>query len=128
MFKSNEVFSDHCIFKNGDIVGWVDVTSLMFTLRALNKIEYQKSYIIKDTTLKNDDFKKATLEYYEKHGICDRPIVVTTKNFCLDGRHRVHASRLKGKLHIKAYIVPHNLIETFYKEITQVVNRRSINR
>ena len=119
MFKSNEVFSHHCILENGDCTGWIDITLLMFTLRALNKIEYQKKYCIKDIELKKDNFKKDTLEYYEKYGICDRPIVVTTENFCLDGRHRVHASRLKGEECIKAYIVPHNLIETFIKKTPQ---------
>ena len=81
MFKSNEVFSNHYLFKNGEQIGWIDVTSLMFTLRTLNKIEYDESYCIKTTATKKDALKQSTIGYYQKFGVCSKPIVVTTKTF-----------------------------------------------
>ena len=116
MFKSNEVFSNHYLFKNGEQIGWIDVTSLMFTLRTLNKIEYNKNYCIKTTTTKKDALKQSTISYYQKFGVCPRPIVVTSKDVCLDGRHRIHYNRRNKIYNIPAYVVPH-------KEINQFINK-----
>lgn len=116
MFKSNEAFSNHYLFKNGEYIGWIDVTSLMLTLRTLNKVEYHENYCIKTTTTKKDDLKQSTIGYYQKFGICSRPIVVTTNDFCLDGRHRIHCNRMNKIYNIPAYVVPH-------KEINQFTNK-----
>jgi len=113
MFKSNEVFSNHYLFKNGEQIGWIDVTSLMFTLRTLNKIEYNENYCIKTTTTKKDALKQSTIGYYQKFGVYSKPIVVTTKDFCLDGRHRIHCNRMNKIYNIPAYVVPHKAINQF---------------
>jgi hypothetical protein len=116
MFKLNEVFSNHHIFENGKHVGWIDVHNLMFTLRSLKKIDYQEKYSIENVKLKDDEFKPDTLEYFEKYGAPNKPVVITTENFCLDGRHRIHYNRLKGNQYMKAYVIPHELIDSFIKK------------
>lgn len=113
MFKLNEVFSNHHIFKNGKHIGWIDVHNLMLTLRSLKKIDYEEKYCIENVKLKDDEFKPDTLKYFEKYGAPDKPVVITTHNFCLDGRHRVHYNCLKGNKFIKAYVIPHELVEMF---------------
>ena len=113
MFKSNEVFSNHHIFENGNHAGWIDVTSLMLTLRSLNEVKYHEDYCIENTSLKDDELKKATLDYYEKYGVCNKPVVITTENFCLDGRHRIYFNLLNNIQHIPAYVIPHERINTF---------------
>lgn len=119
MFKLNEIFSNHHIFENGEHVGWIDVHGLMLTLRSLKKIDYQEKYCIKNTILKDYELKEDVLAYYKKYGVYDKPIVVTTENFCLDGRHRVHYNLSCGNNFCKAYIVPHNMIKSFIKKTTQ---------
>ena len=113
MFKSNEVFSKHYLFKNGEYIGFIDITLLMFTLRTLNKIEYNENYCIKTTTTKKDALKQSTIGYYQRFGVCSKPIVVTTKDFCLDGRHRIHCNRMNKIYNIPAYVVPHKAINQF---------------
>jgi hypothetical protein len=116
MFNSNEVFSNHHLFKSGEYIGWIDVSSLMLTLRTLNKVKYSENYCIKKTETKKAPLKQSTIAYYQKFGVCPRPIVVTTKDFCLDGRHRIHYNRRNKNYNIHAYVVPH-------KEINQFTNK-----
>jgi hypothetical protein len=96
---------------------YINVSSLMNTLKALKKVQYVEEYDITNTTSQTFPLKEITMNHYRKRGVYPKPIVVTDDNYCLDGRHRIAYYRENNINICSAYIVPRSQIDKFIESV-----------
>jgi len=104
-------YSDHYLTDKS----FIDVTSLIRTLKTLKKVSYTETYDITNTICQTFSLKENVMNYYNEYGIYKEPIVVTDDDYCLDGRHRIAFLKESNIMICPAYVVPREYINKFIK-------------
>ena len=106
-------YSNYYISENS----YININSLMLTLKTLKKIQYTEAYNITNTTCQSFSLKESTMQYYKNSGVCKDPIVVTDDDHCLDGRHRIAFHKENNISTLPAYIVPRSQVDKFIESL-----------
>jgi hypothetical protein len=101
-------FSNHILPDGREI----NVSTLISTLNSLGMVRLVERYDISRTTYTNTNFKTCVMKFMETI-IPDIPVVITSNNHCIDGRHRIQSNLNVRNYHIPAYIIPHEMICKF---------------
>jgi len=96
---------------------YINVSSLMRTLKALKKVQYVEEYDITNTTSQTFPLKEITMNHYRKRGVYTKPIVVTDDDYCLDGRHRIAFYKENNISTLPAYVVPRSQVDKFIESL-----------
>lgn len=112
MLIPHQLFSHHILQDDQ----YIDVKQLVITLNALRLLVYDASYNISETTCKEYPLKSDVMSYYTSNGVCRMPIVVTSDDYCLDGRHRVSYRKQTADIFCPAYIAPSDYVIKFIKQ------------
>lgn len=92
---------------------YIDISTLVVTLKTLRKVQYVEAYNITNTTCQTFPLKESVMNYYNKCGVYTKPIVVTDDDHCLDGRHRIAYHKESSSITCPAYIVPQSYVNKF---------------